>query len=63
MHSNPIVGAILAELDLNTDQTATIRRALDGLVRERARWSDSATLTAPIMRIVHALCSSFEGVN
>ena len=48
VHSNPIVGAILAELDLDADQTAAVRQALDGLVRERAGGDGLATLTAPI---------------
>ena len=48
VHSNPIVGAILAELDLTEDQTAVVRRALDGMVRERAGANDMALLTAPI---------------
>ena len=48
VHSNPIVGTILAELDLTADQTAVVRRALDGMVRERAGDGDTATLTAPV---------------
>jgi ubiquinone/menaquinone biosynthesis C-methylase UbiE len=48
VHSNPIVGVILAELDLDAEQTAVVRQALDGLVRERAGGSGPATLTAPI---------------
>ena len=48
VHSNPIVGTILAELDLSADDTAAVRRALDGMVRERAGSSAAATLTAPI---------------
>ncbi len=48
VHSNPIVGGILAELGLNADQIALVRRALAGLVRERAAGSGPATLTAPI---------------
>lgn len=48
VHSNPIVGAILAELDLTEDQTMTVRRALDGMVRERADADGTARLTAPI---------------
>jgi len=42
VHSNPIVGAILAELALSADQLVTVRGALDDMVRARA------TLTAPI---------------
>ena len=48
VHSNPIVGEILADLGLNADETAVVRQALDGLVRERAGGSGSAILTAPI---------------
>ncbi len=48
VHSNPIVGTILTELDLTADQTAVVRHALDGMVRERAGGSDRATLTAPV---------------
>jgi ubiquinone/menaquinone biosynthesis C-methylase UbiE len=48
IHSNPIVTAILAELDLDAGQTAVVRDALDGLVRERAGGDGPATLTAPI---------------
>jgi hypothetical protein len=48
VHSNPIVGGILAELGLNADEIALVRRALAGLVRERAGGSGPATLTAPI---------------
>jgi hypothetical protein len=42
VHSNPIVGAILAELALSADQLVVLREALDDMVRSRA------TLTAPI---------------
>ena len=48
VHSNPIVGAILAELDLTDEQTAVVRETLDGLVRARAGTSRAAILTAPI---------------
>jgi hypothetical protein len=48
VHSNPIVGTILADLDLDADQTGVVRRALDALVRERAGGSPAAALTAPI---------------
>jgi ubiquinone/menaquinone biosynthesis C-methylase UbiE len=48
VHSNPIVGAILAELELTAEQTAVARRALDGLVGERAGAGGAATLIAPI---------------
>ena len=48
VHSNPIVGEILADLDLNADESALVQQALDGLVRERAGGSGPAILTAPI---------------
>ena len=48
VHSNPIVGAILAELDLDADETVAVREALERIVRERAGGSGPATLTAPI---------------
>jgi len=47
-NSNPIAGAILAELDLTGEQTAIVRDALDELVRERAGGDAAAVLTAPI---------------
>jgi ubiquinone/menaquinone biosynthesis C-methylase UbiE len=48
VHSNPIVGTILADLGLDAGQTGVVRRALDGLVRERAAGGPVAALTAPI---------------
>jgi ubiquinone/menaquinone biosynthesis C-methylase UbiE len=48
VHSNPIVGAILDELDLNADQTDDLRRILDRLVRARSGARPVAALTAPI---------------
>jgi len=42
VHSNPIVGAILADLALSADQLVVVREALDGMVSARP------TLTAPI---------------
>jgi ubiquinone/menaquinone biosynthesis C-methylase UbiE len=47
-NSNPIAGAILAELDLSGEQTAVVRDALGELVRERAGGDGAAVLTAPI---------------
>jgi ubiquinone/menaquinone biosynthesis C-methylase UbiE len=47
-NSNPIVGMVLAELDLATEQTAVVREALDRMVRERSRGSVPAVLTNPI---------------
>lgn len=47
-NSNPIVGAVLGQLNLSKELVATVRQALDGLVRERAAGSDVAKLTSPI---------------
>lgn len=46
--SNPIAGAILAELDLTEPQTAVVLEALEALVRERSAGSGPAVLTNPI---------------
>jgi ubiquinone/menaquinone biosynthesis C-methylase UbiE len=48
VHSNPIVGTILAELDLTDAQATEVRQALHGLVVERSKANGSAVLTAPI---------------
>jgi ubiquinone/menaquinone biosynthesis C-methylase UbiE len=49
VHSNPIAGAILAELGLTTDERlGPVREALDELVRERAAGSGPAVLEDPI---------------
>ncbi len=48
VHSNPIVGMVLGELNLTKDQTAVVQQALDGMVRERAGGSGPAVLTNPI---------------
>lgn len=48
VNSNPIVGAILAELSLDEEQAAVVRKALDGLLGERSGGSGPAVLTAPI---------------
>jgi ubiquinone/menaquinone biosynthesis C-methylase UbiE len=47
-NSNPIAEAILAEVNLTTEQTAIVQQALDRMVRERAGESGTAVLTAPI---------------
>jgi len=47
-NSNPIVGAVLGQLNLSEEQGATVRQALDGLVRERVDGSGIAKLTSPI---------------
>lgn len=47
-NSNPIVGHLLADLGLTTQQEAVVRRTLDDLVRERAGGRGTAVLTNPI---------------
>jgi ubiquinone/menaquinone biosynthesis C-methylase UbiE len=47
-NSNPIVGLILGQLNLNNEQIAVIRQAMDALIRERAAESGTAVLTSPI---------------
>jgi ubiquinone/menaquinone biosynthesis C-methylase UbiE len=44
--SNPIAGAILGEL--TDQQQATVRRVLDGMLRERSGGDGTAVLTAPL---------------
>ena len=46
--SNPIVEHLLAMLHINQDERATIERALDALVRERAGSQEIATLGNPV---------------
>ncbi len=48
VNSNPIVGMILAELNLKKEQTAVVQQALERLVRERSGGSGPAVLTNPI---------------
>jgi hypothetical protein len=48
VNSNPIAGAILAELNLTNEQTAVVQQALDGMVSERSGGSAPAVLTNPI---------------
>ena len=48
VHSNPIVGNVLGQLNLTVDQLAVVRKTLDGMVRERASGSGPAVLTNPI---------------
>ena len=48
VHSNPIVGNVLGQLNLTVDQLALVRKTLDGMVRARAGGSGPAVLTAPI---------------
>ncbi|MCH8111656.1 MAG: methyltransferase domain-containing protein [Proteobacteria bacterium] len=47
-NSNPIVGMLLAELSLTNEQIATVRQALDGMIRKRSGGSGPAVLTNPI---------------
>ena len=48
VNSNPIAGAILAELNLTEEQAPVVQKALDGMLRERAGGSGPAVLTNPI---------------
>ncbi|MGH8727896.1 MAG: class I SAM-dependent methyltransferase [Burkholderiales bacterium] len=48
VHSNPIVGMVLGELNLTEEQTAVVQQALDRMLRERSRGSGPAILTNPI---------------
>ena len=46
LNSNPIAGHVVA--DLHDEQRADVRRALDGMVRERAGTGDEAVLSGPV---------------
>jgi ubiquinone/menaquinone biosynthesis C-methylase UbiE len=46
--SNPIVQAVLAGLDLSTDEQGELQQALEDMVRERAGGTGAARLTNPI---------------
>jgi ubiquinone/menaquinone biosynthesis C-methylase UbiE len=46
--SNPVVGAILAELALSAEKMTVVRQALDEMVRERAGEGEIAVLTNPV---------------
>jgi ubiquinone/menaquinone biosynthesis C-methylase UbiE len=48
VHSNPIVGMVLGELNLTKDQTAVVQQALERMIRERSGGSGPAVLTNPI---------------
>ena len=48
VNSNPLAGAVLGELQLAPQQIATIREALERMVRERAGGRETARLTSPI---------------
>ena len=47
-NSNPIVGGVLAELNLTDEQGAIVRQTLDDMVRKRSGGSGPAVLTNPI---------------
>jgi len=46
LHSNPIAGLLVA--DLTEEQRASVRRVLDGMLRERSGGSGPAVLTNPV---------------
>jgi ubiquinone/menaquinone biosynthesis C-methylase UbiE len=48
LNSNPIVGSVLAELSLTTEQTALVRKALDRMILNRSGTGPTAILTNPI---------------
>jgi len=48
VNSNPIAGAILAELSLTGQQTAVVRQALEEMVSERSGGNGPAVLTNPV---------------
>jgi ubiquinone/menaquinone biosynthesis C-methylase UbiE len=48
VHSNPIVGMVLGELNLTKEQTAVVQQSLEGMIRERSGGRGSAVLTNPI---------------
>jgi len=48
VHSNPIVGMVLGELNLTKEQTTVVQQALESMIRERSGGSGRAVLTNPI---------------
>lgn len=48
VHSNPIVGMVLGELNLTKDQMSVVKKDLERLIRERAGGNGPASLTNPI---------------
>ena len=46
LHSNPLAGVVVS--DLTEPQRASVRRVLDGMLRERSRGEGPATLTNPV---------------
>jgi ubiquinone/menaquinone biosynthesis C-methylase UbiE len=48
VHSNPIVGMVLGELNLTKEQTTVVQQALEGMLRERSGGSGPAVLTNPV---------------
>ena len=47
-NSNPIVGWVLAQLNLTDEQKVVVRQSLEDMIRERADGSGPARLTNPI---------------
>jgi hypothetical protein len=47
-NSNPIVGMILGQLNLNEEQVTVIQEAMNDLIRDRAAGSGTAVLISPI---------------
>jgi ubiquinone/menaquinone biosynthesis C-methylase UbiE len=48
LHSNPIVGDVLGQLNLTKDQLVVVQETLDARVRERAQGKGPAVLTSPV---------------
>jgi ubiquinone/menaquinone biosynthesis C-methylase UbiE len=48
VHSNPIVGAVLGDLNLADDQIAVVKKTLNGMIRKRSGGSGPALLSNPI---------------
>lgn len=48
LHSNPIVGMVLAELNLSRRQATVVRQALETAIRQRIADRGSATLSNPV---------------
>jgi hypothetical protein len=48
MNSNPVAGVVLGEVGPSEDQIATMKRAADRLIRERAGGAGEAVLISPI---------------
>lgn len=48
VHSNPIVGGVLGDLNLPDDQIGVVQKTLDRMVRERSGGAGPARLTNPV---------------